>query len=186
MAEMDINEMLSSVTVKNRVTNEAVRITFDGRLIVWQPGESKQMPRKLADWFQAKSLYLFHPGDPTDPENPQKFHYKLAILGVGQDETPLTREDVNVPELLDAQNMPELRRVDPKTGEPMRRVYINPRSTGARDDFVAKERQVTKDVSSAIVKDAAERIADAATGVSETEIGAAVAELTGTGSDAPA
>jgi len=83
-----------------------------------------------------------------------------------------------VKELLDVSNMPELTRIDPQTGKPLRRVYIDPRSTGARDNFAQRERAATKTVSSAIVKDAAERLADAAQGASEADIQAAVDELT--------
>ncbi len=134
---MQLSDMLDSVEVKNRVADGAVCITFDGKLVEWKPGEVKRLPRKLAEWFQAKSLYLFHPGDIVEGI-PAKSHYKLAILGIGQDEFELTKAQSDVPELLDAQNMPELTRVDPQTGKPMRRVYIDPRSTGARDQYVPK------------------------------------------------
>jgi len=135
MAERSFSEIMDSVEIKNRVIDSKVRITFNGKQWEWEPGEVKRMPRKNAEWFLAKSLYLFHPGD-INEGIPSKSHYKLAILGEGQDEFDLVKNDVNVPELLDAQNMPELTRVDPATGKPMRRVYIDPRKTGAQDRYV--------------------------------------------------
>jgi len=176
---MKLEQMMDSVEVKNRVVDGPVKITFDGTMVEWAPGEVKRLPRKLAEWFQAKSLYSFHPGD-INEGIPAKSHYKLVMLGCSQDEGDLSKLAVNeVKELLDASNMPELTRIDPTTGQPLRRVYIDPRSTGARDKYVAKELQATKSVSSAIVREAAEQIADAAQGASEQEIEAAVADMTG-------
>lgn len=159
---MTIGELMDSVQVKNRVCDGIVRITFDGKQVEWAPGEVKNLPRALAEWFQAKSLYLFNPGD-INEGIPAKSHYKLAILGMGQDEDDLTKEGVNVPELLDAQNMPELTRVDPATGKPMRRVYIDPRSTGARDSSPKKA------LSKAMTKESAMALAQAA----QTDLGGA-------------
>lgn len=176
---VNINQLFDTVGVKNRIVDGMVRITFDGTQIEWAPGETKQMPRKHAEWFVAKSLYLFQSGDINEGES-SKSHYKLCILGGGEDETDLLREDVlAVKELLDAQNMPHLTHVDPATGKAMRRVYIDPRSTGASDMAQRQaEESTTKRLSSAIVRDAAERIAEAAQDATEADIEAAVADLT--------
>lgn len=183
MAETNINEVLDMVGVKNRVVDGKSAFVFDGKQVVWEPGETKVMPKKYAMWFTLlKSLYRFQPGD-TAEGIPAKYHYKLAILGTGMDESDLTKAEMaNVKELLDVENMPELTRIDPQTGQPMRRVYIDPRSTGAMGQSdVARQRETaaTKKVSSAIVQHAAEEIADAAQGASETEIVEAVKSISG-------
>lgn len=177
MADYKIEELMDMVQVKNRIVDSPVKIVFDGKLITWAPGQVLGMPKALADWFVRKSLYLFTPGD-SNYETPAVYHYKLCIVGQG-DNTDLTIAKVaETKELLDASNMPELTRVDPATGKPMRRVYIDPRQTGANTRAAdAAERAATKKVTSAIVKAAAEEIADAAAGASEAEVEQAVAEL---------
>lgn len=180
--EENIDEILNSVSIKNRVEDGPVWITRNARQVVWNPGEVKTLPLKIAEWFRDKSRFRVNPGDHNEGI-PPTIEYKLVILGQGQDETPITREYVlSVKELLDVQNMPQLQRIDPKTGLPLRRVYIDPRSTGGMsnsDTARRAEEAVVKSVSSAIVRDAAERIADAAQGVSEGDIEAAVGKMTG-------
>jgi len=181
--EFDIDALLDGVDIKNRVVDGPVFLTYNARQVKWEPGEVKRMPRALALWFQNKSMFHLNPGDYNEGI-PSKIEYKLAIIGQrGEDESDITREYVlSVKELLDVQNMPQLQRIDPKTGLPMRRVYIDPRSTGGMsqsDNVRRAEEQVTRRVSSAIVHDAAEKIADAAQGVTEADIEAAVGELTG-------
>lgn len=181
MADMDITTLMDAVQVKNRIVDGMVRITFDGKQIEWAPGQSRQLPRKLAEWFVNKSLYCFYPGD-VNEGLPSKAHYKLVIVGMANaDESDITRAQVaNVKELLDVASMPELTRIDPQTGKPMRRVYIDPRSTGANDmETRQAEQAATKTISSAIVKDAANKIADAAAGASDAEIVEAVTTISG-------
>lgn len=180
--DMDMDELLDSVELKNRIVDGPVMLTRNSRQVIWGPGEVKRMPRKLAEWFRQKSLYQFHPGDHNEGISP-KWQYKLAIVGdASQDMSQLTRAHVlEVKELLDVANMPELRRVD-KDGHLMRRVYIDPRSTGAMstsDNQRRVEEQVMQAVSKDIVSDAAGKIADAAQHASESEIEDAVADLTG-------
>jgi len=178
-AEFSIHQLMDNCEVRNRIIDNAVRITFDSKEVRWEPGEVKTMPRSLAEWFRDKSLYHFRPGDVNEGISAMSC-YKLHITGdTAHEDHDLTKDEVNaVKELLDVSNMPELTRIDPQTGKPLRRVYIDPRSTGARDNFAQRERAATKTVSSAIVKDAAERLADAAQGASEADIQAAVDELT--------
>lgn len=180
MADLGIEDLLSGVEVKNRVVDGRTVITHNGKAIVWEPGEVKRMPRKLGDWFvYLKSLYRFNPGS-SDEGIPATYSYKLCIIGDPHPETDLTRADLKkVQELLDVDNMPDLVRVDTATGVKMKRVYIDPRSTGA-NDFAqrALEQEVTKRQSSKIVKAAAAEIAEAAQGASEGEIADAVADLT--------
>lgn len=175
---------MDTVQIKNRIVDGIVRITWDSKQFEWAPGQVMSMPRKLAEWFRDKSLYLFNPGDVSEGISAQS-HYKLWIVGDASHEgSDLTKADLaEVKELLDVKNMPETNMIDPATGKPLRRVYIDPRSTGARDTRAkhhANEPGIKK-VSSAIVKDAAERIADAAQGATDQEIDAAVADLTGVG-----
>lgn len=183
-SQVDIKELMNVVVVKNRVCDGKVRQNFDGREFLWEPGGTKTMPRAHAEWFVAKSMYLMLPGD-INEGTPASSHYKLVIVGDGQDESDITRETLsNVKELLDTKNMPQLTRVDPKTGEPMRRVYIDPRSTGAMAGAVARERQeeaVVERVSKAIIKQGANDIADAVeqTGADEAEIETAVKKISG-------
>ena len=181
MADIGINDVMDTVQVKNRLVDASVRITFDGKQVVWEAGQSRSLPRKLAEWFQAKSLYCFNPGDIDEGIQAQS-QYKLVIVGSGQAESDLTKADVQaVRELLDTQNMPGLARVDPTTGMLMRRVYIDPRSTGANDQAQRQtEERVTKGISSRIVAEAAEQIAEAAQGATEQEIDDAVVQMTGT------
>jgi hypothetical protein len=180
--EENIDEILNSVQLKNRIEDGPVMITRNARQVRWEAGEVKTLPLKIAEWFRDKSRFRVNPGDHNEGISPT-IEYKLVILGQGADETPLTREYVlSVKELLDVQNMPQLTRIDPKTGEPLRRVYIDPRSTGGMgqsDAAKQREEAVTRQVSSDIVRSAAEAIADAAQGASEQEIEAAVADLTG-------
>lgn len=173
-----INELTNAVQLKNRIVDGRVMIPFDGRPVVFEPGEVKLLPRKVAEWLRNKSLYCFNPGDVVN-DIPAKSHYKLAILeDPTQDATDLTRAEVaEVKELLDRSSMPELTRVDPLTGRPMRAVYIDPRSTGARDTAAIRQQRATSQVSHAIVEHAAEAIAEAAQKVSDREIDAAVAEF---------
>lgn len=180
MADIGINEVMDTVQVKNRIVDAPVRITYDGKQVVWEPGQIRQLPRKLAEWFQEHSLFHFNPGD-VDEGIPSKSDYKLVMLGCNQNEHDITKDDVKaVRELLDTANMPQLARVDPTTGQLMRRVYIDPRSTGANDQAQRRaEENVTKTLSSRIVADAAEKIAEAAQGASESEIESAVASMTG-------
>lgn len=181
---VDIKELMNVVQVKNRIVNGKVRQTFDGKEFLWEPGEVKTMPRAHAEWFVEKSMYLMLPGD-IDEGTPASSHYKLVILGDGRDESDLQRAEVaEVQELLDVKNMPQLQRVDPKTGEPMRRVYINPRSTGAMaksDEVFKAEKSVVEKVSKAIIKQGANDIADAVeqTGADEKEIEQAVKTVSG-------
>jgi hypothetical protein len=180
MADIGINDVMDTVQLKNRLVDAPVRITFDGKQVVWNPGQARSLPRKLAEWFQAKSLYCFNPGDIDEGISAQS-QYKLVILGSGQNEGDLTKEDVQaVRELLDTQNMPGLARVDPTTGKLMRRVYIDPRATGANDMAQRQaEERVTKGISSRIVAEAAEQIAEAAQHATEAEIDEAVVSMTG-------
>ena len=185
MADLGIDDILSGVEVKNRVVDGKTVITYNGKSIEWGPGEIKRMPRIVGEWFvYLKSFYRLNPGN-SEEGIPQTYSYRLVILGDGQDESDLTREELSkVKELLDVENMPDLVRIDPTTGKPMRRVYIDPRSTGANDYAQRqRERAVTKEVSSRIVTAAAVEIAAAAQQASEGEIEAAVAELTGTASE---
>lgn len=159
---LDINSLMDNVSVKNRIVDGIVNIVFDGKQVRWEAGQTRQMPRKLADWFQAKSLYQFNPGD-VNEGIPSKSLYKLVILDAGQDESEITKAEVaNVKELLDTENMPETWVVDPATGKRMRRVFIDPRSTGARDKYIARERQVTAKISKKIIEAGAAEIAEAA------------------------
>lgn len=179
---LDIEALTDAVQLKNRIVDGQVTITYDSHPVVWAPGQIRTLPRKVAEWFRHKSMFRFNPGDHNEGISP-KWEYKLAILGdTTQDSSDLTREYVaSVKELLDVENMPGLTRVD-KDGHPMRRVYIDPRSTGAmaRSDAQRRvEAQATRQTSSAIVHAAAEEIADAAQSATPQEIEAAVAELTG-------
>lgn len=180
MADLGIDDLLSGVKVKNRVVDARTVITHNGKAIVWEPGETKSMPRKLGEWFvYLKSLYRFNPGS-SDEGIPATYSYKLCIVGDPHPETDLTKADMaKVKELLDVENMPDLVRVDTATGVQMKRVYIDPRSTGA-NDFAqrALEQEVTKRQSSKIVKAAAAEIAEAAEKASPEEIVAAVEDLT--------
>jgi hypothetical protein len=181
--EEDFDEVSNPVQIKNRVCDGPVFITRNARQREWKPGQTLHLPRKVAEWFRDKSRFRVNPGDPNEGIQ-STIEYKLVILGDGQDESDITREYVlSVKELLDAQNMPHLQRIDPKTGLPLRRVYIDPRSTGGfgQSDAVRQsEERVTRAVSSDIVKAAAEEIADAAQNASDQDIMSAVAELTGT------
>jgi len=180
--EENFEELVNSVSIKNRVCDGSVFITRNARQQEWKPGEVKVLPRKIAEWFRDKSRFRVNPGEPNEGI-PSTIEYKLVILGDGADETDITREYVlSVKELLDVANMPQLQRIDPKTGLPLRRVYIDPRSTGGmgQSDTVRRtEEAVTKAVSSDIVRAAADAIADAAQNASPAEIEAAVADLTG-------
>lgn len=176
MADMGIEQIVNTVGLKNRVVDAPVKITFDGKVVEWAPGETKMLPRKYSEWFQHKSLYKFHPGDTTFGE-PSRFYYKLCIVGEG-DQSDLTYAETNVQELLDVSNMPDLVRVDPATGKPMRRVYIDPRSTGASSSQVDRqEAQAQRATSEAIKADAVETITQAASQLSEAEIDAQVDQL---------
>lgn len=180
-----MDELMDSVELKNRIEDAPVVIVRDAKEIRIAPGQSVRLPRKVAEFLRHKSLFRFNPGD-YQLGIPPKWDYKLAIVGDPHDDTPLTREEVLAQkELLDVKNMPELSRTAPD-GTVLRRVYIDPRSTGAMgqsDGLAREEKGVVRKVTSGIVREAAEQIADAAvrTGVSEAEIGAAVAELTGKG-----
>lgn len=181
--DFSMEDLMDSVELKNRIMDGPVRLIRDSREIVFAPGQSVRLPRKIAEFLRHKSMFRFNPGDFNLGIQP-KWEYKLAIMeDPDQDNSPLTMDYVRgVKELLDVTNMPELTRIDPSTGQPLRRVYIDPRSTGAMgtsDSVARQESQVVKKVSSAIVRDAADRIADAAQGTSEAEIVAAVADLTG-------
>ena len=182
--EENIDDMLDVVQIKNRIEDGPVMIVRNSRQVIWGPGETKSLPRKIADWFLNKSRFRVNPGDHNEGI-PAKIEYKLVILNQGQDESPITREYVlSVKELLDVENMPHLQRLDPKTGLPLKRVYIDPRSTGGmslHDQQRQLEQRVMRQVSSDIVHAAADEIADAAVNASEQEIEAAVAELTGVG-----
>lgn len=179
-AEFSIHQLMDNQEIRNRIVDGVVRITFDSKEVRWEPGEVKTMPRALAEWFRDKSLFHFRPGDVNEGISAMSC-YKLHIKGdTAHEDFDLTKDEVNaVKELLDVGNMPELTRIDPLTGKALRRVYIDPRSTGARDNYAARERQATKAVSSSIVRSAAEEIADAAQGASEAEIQSAVEDLTG-------
>lgn len=181
--EENFDEIVASVSLKNRVKDGSVFITRNARQQEWKPGEVKVLPRKIAEWFRDKSRFRVNPGDPNEGI-PATIEYKLVIVGDGQDESDITREYVlSVKELLDVQNMPHLQRIDPKTGLPLRRVYIDPRSTGGfgqSDAARQAEERVTRAVSSDIVRAAADEIATAAQNASDEEILSAVAELTGT------
>lgn len=175
----DVDQLLDGVEIKNRIVDGVVKLLFDGRPVEFAPGEVKRTARKVAEFLRDKSLFCFNPGDYNDGI-PPTYMRKLCILNNGEDESDLYREDVaKVRELLDVNNMPQLARVDPATGLPMRRVYIDPRSTGAMgtsDSQHTKEKQVVKETSSAIIADAAGKIVDAVkqTGVSEADIAVAV------------
>ncbi len=152
-AEFNIHQLMDNCAVRNRIVDHPVRITFDSKEVKWEPGEVKTMPRALAEWFRDKSLYHFRPGDVNEGISAMSC-YKLHIDGDrAHEDHDLTREEVlAVKELLDTANMPELTRIDPVTGKPLRRVYIDPRSTGARDNFAQRERAATKTVSSAMTE----------------------------------
>lgn len=175
--QMSIDDIVDSVQVVNRVQDAPVKITFDGRTVTWQPSETKSLPRKMAEWFQHKSLYKFQPGN-TLYDEPARFHYKLGIVGVTDCE-PLTFAEVNRMEILDRDNMPP--KLDRETRQPLRTVYIDPRGTGVSTaDLDSKEREVKRAISGAIVRDAAEKIAEAAEQASPAEIDAAVSGMVGT------
>lgn len=179
---LDIEDLTDNVQLKNRIVDGRVTVTYNSRAVIWEPGQIKTLPRKVAEWFRHKSMFRFNPGDHNEGISP-KWEYKLAILeDATQDSTDLTKDYVaGVKELLDVSNMPQLTRVD-KDGHPLRRVYIDPRSTGAmsKSDVARRvEEQAVRQTSSAIVHAAAEEIADAAQGASDADIEAAVNELTG-------
>lgn len=174
-----MEDLTDVVEVKNRVVDGPVNITYDAKPQHWEPGESKRMPRKVAEFLRHKSLFRFNPGDHNEGI-PPKWEYKLAIIGDSHDESPITHAEVlAVKELLDVKNMPELTRTAPD-GHVMKRVYIDPRSTGAMgasDSQRMAEERVTRQVSSAIVSDAAGKIADAAAGLTERDIEQAVRQV---------
>jgi len=180
--EISMDELLESVEVRNRIVDRRVSITRNAKPVVWEPGEVKRMPRVMAEWFiELKSMYKFYPGN-LDDGTPSKRHYLLTIVGDPKyDQTDLTKAEVaGQKELLDVANMPELTRVDAQ-GNAMRRVYIDPRSTGAMsqsDTESAREKRVISAVSKDIVRAGAEAIADAAQNATVQEIEAAVADLT--------
>lgn len=171
-----MDDLTDVVAIKNRIVDGPVNITYDSKPQHWDPGETKRMPRKVAEFLRHKSLFRFNPGDHNEGI-PPKWDYKLAIEGDAHDESDLTHAEVLAQkELLDVRNMPELTRTG-QDGQPLRRVYIDPRSTGAMgvsDSQRMAEERVTKQVSSAIVADAAGKIADAARGLSEKDIEQAV------------
>lgn len=175
-----IDSVLSIVTIRNRVSDGKVRITFNSKEYVWEPGETKQMPRDHAEWFRAKSLFRLNPGD-LNEGIPASSEYKLSIVEDTPNEGDITKAYVeNVQELLDVSNMPELMRVDPTTGKPMRRVYIDPRSTGAASTAIARERleqTVKTKLSSAMIAEGANTMADIASKMSEEEFESVVEEL---------
>jgi len=177
---MQIGELMNIVQLKNRVIDRAVHLTYDGKHLEFKPGEVVNIARPIAEWLLNKSLYRFNPGDENqDPPIPASYHYKLCILGGSTDESDLTSVDINRKELLDVENMPSLNRVDPTTGKTMRRVYLNPSATGAVDNVTRNERQAQQAVSSAIIKHAAEEIAEAVQSVSDAEIDSAVKDMAG-------
>lgn len=188
MATVGFDAMLDVVEIKNLVEDGKVRMTFDGKEYLWTEGEVKRMPRAHAEWFRAKSMFRLNPGDLNEGTT-SIAEFKLAILGEGQDEKPITKAYVaGVHELLDVDHMPQLTRVDPKTGEPMRRVYIDPRSTGAMGKSDAQKRvddTVRSEVSKAMISQGAEQIAEIAAKMPDDEFQSIVAELPQDASQAP-
>jgi hypothetical protein len=128
-AAFEIEDLMDTVPIKNRVTDGKVCVVFDRRQIVWAPGEVKGMPRKVAEWFIRKSMYKFTPGDENRGIR-AKTHHTLVIVGGGKDETPMTNEQRTRPELIDRESMTS---IDLNTGKPMKTVYIDPNRVAGVD-----------------------------------------------------
>lgn len=173
-------ELADFVQIKNRIKDGYFRKVHNAHEEVWAPGETKTMLRVLAEWFRDRSWLKINPGD-VHEGTPAKNEYRLCILGEGQDEFDITLDYVKgVKELLDVDNMPQLTRVDPKTGEPMKRVYIDPRSTGAMGKSDAQRQlddRVRSEVTKAMVSDGAEKIAEVVAQMPQEEFEQVVAEL---------
>ncbi len=165
IARSSIQDLMDTVPIKNRVVDGMVCITFDRQQIVWQPGEVKGMPRKVAEWFIRKSMYSFQPGDESRGIK-AKAHYTLCIVGDGKDESELTDEQRRRPELIDRSGMQPY---DLKTGKPMRVVYIDPNQVAGVNELNAKayaqdkvQERAVEAVSEKIVQVAANEAGDIA------------------------
>lgn len=180
----ELKDLMDVVQVKNRIKDGSFTKWHDSKPYTWGPGEVVSMARGAAEWFVDRSIYGMNQGDPV-MGIPAKHLYRLCIVGSPGDEGEITMAMVRErKELLDAQNMPELTRIDPATGEPMKRVYIDPRGTGAMsrsDELHRKEQAVTQKVSKAIIRQGANDIAEAVeqTGADDAEIETAVKTISG-------
>ncbi len=173
---MRVSELLDEVQVKNRVVDAPVTLTYDLEEITWAPGQTRHMPKKLAEWFVAKSWFKFN-------SDTGKRWYKLVILGKGQDESDLTAAEVTRPELLDRENMRSTA-FDKETGEALRPVYLDPNGVSGVDDFTrradnagpeVKERSAKQAVAEQHREEAREMLGEAAAKLSPEEIRKATA-----------
>ena len=113
--------------IKNRC-DEPVSILFDGQTIVWKPGETRAIPNEHSDFCVMHSRVKWNPYTHEDV-------YKLVALGSGLDESPLTHEQANPPELLARDDM-DPTHFDPETGEPLRAEYKEIRQRPGRADVI--------------------------------------------------
>lgn len=168
-----INEVISSVDIKNRITDGFVRFLWDGVIVEFAPGEVKHVPRKMAEWWRDHTRYKFVEGDALEG-TPSVSSYKLGIVGV-DDTSDVTKAEVDkVKDLYDSINAPP--KIDQETGKPFRTVYLNPASTGVMDtarQIEAREAKAVKQVSEAIVGTAATELADASAQASDEEVSTA-------------
>jgi len=170
---MRIGEILDNVAVWNRVVDQATAVIFDNEVLIWQPGETRYMPRLLAEWFVSHSIFLLN------PENGKRL-CKLVVLGKSQDESDLTAEQVNRPELLDRENMRPTA-FDKDTMKPLRTVYLDPNGVGGVEEVTRRfgeggegpeerERRVKQGIADRNRSEAADQIAKAAAQLSDEEI----------------
>lgn len=119
--------LFDNVSIKNRC-DEPVEVLFDGTTIVWAPGQTRAVPKQHADFFVHHSTVRWNPYTHEAVQ-------KLVVLGSGMDESPLTHEQANPPELLDRDNM-DPTHFDPETGEPLRPEYKEIRQRPGRADVM--------------------------------------------------
>lgn len=170
----EIDDLMDTVPIKNRVVDGLVCITFDRKQIVWKPGEVKGMPRKVAEWFVRKSMYSFSPGDENRGIKATG-HHTLVILGMGKDESDITDEERRKPELIDRSRM---QAYDLKTGQPMKVIYIDPNAVNGVDALDAKawgqdrvQAAAVEKVSDAIINHTANEVGKIADALPESVIG---------------
>lgn len=161
-AAFEIDDLMDTVPIKNRVVDGMVCIVFDRKQIVWKAGEVKAMPKKVAEWFVRKSMYLFSPGDENRGIKAQGY-YTLVIVGGGKDETDITDDKRHPPELIDRSRMQPY---DLKTGQPMRVMYIDPNSVVGVDSLVNRA-----DAQDRVQKDAVDKVSDAIIQHTANEVG---------------